>query len=486
MRIKFVITILSPFLFLFLLNQYPFQLKGKEILDYNLEFVKGSKGLIDLNNLDSSNFKPFPRSNSFGYKKGTYWIKLKILKTDFVGKYIVHIPTHNINKIEIYKKEGSELEFQGITGNSLRKEKIELEYQFPSFSVLTNNKENTYYFLKVEFLKEANFPLKILNQSDFVSYVLNKKTINSLYYGTCIVVIVINLLFFVKIRDKTYLFYALFLISLMINFLIYDGSLINPLRGNSLFYYLEFIIHFTNEICFLLFSVYFLKLNETHPQKIKLLAVFPVLVLFFYVLYFYTDNFVFVAIGDAIGISIFPILWFIGIFYMRIKPFVKFYVYGYLLLIPLSVFFIIGYPFGFWKVDGDMLIVKIASWLDIFVFTYAISHRVNLEFKQSFSNINQLEEKLANLNLSKNYETKQNPLLWLLTVNEITNKPLTMRELEIVEYLCMDLNKREVGEKLFISSNTVKYHVRNIYFKFEVKSREELKNKLAFKNQKIS
>lgn len=55
-------------------------------------------------------------------------------------------------------------------------------------------------------------------------------------------------------------------------------------------------------------------------------------------------------------------------------------------------------------------------------------------------------------------------------------KDLTERESEIVEYIVMGLSNKEIGEKLFISPNTVKNHIYNIYKKTHVKNKVELIN----------
>ncbi|AZV58544.1 response regulator transcription factor [Clostridium sp. AWRP] len=55
-------------------------------------------------------------------------------------------------------------------------------------------------------------------------------------------------------------------------------------------------------------------------------------------------------------------------------------------------------------------------------------------------------------------------------------KCLTNREKEIADYICMGLSNKEIGEKLFISANTVKNHVYNIYKKVNVKNKVELIN----------
>jgi DNA-binding CsgD family transcriptional regulator len=50
---------------------------------------------------------------------------------------------------------------------------------------------------------------------------------------------------------------------------------------------------------------------------------------------------------------------------------------------------------------------------------------------------------------------------------------LTPREREILELLVRGYRYREIGDRLFISLDTVRTHVRHIYEKMQVRSRAE-------------
>ena len=55
---------------------------------------------------------------------------------------------------------------------------------------------------------------------------------------------------------------------------------------------------------------------------------------------------------------------------------------------------------------------------------------------------------------------------------------LTARELEIAKHVCEGKSNKEIAEALFISQNTVRNHIYNIYKKVGVKNKVELINKL--------
>lgn len=63
-----------------------------------------------------------------------------------------------------------------------------------------------------------------------------------------------------------------------------------------------------------------------------------------------------------------------------------------------------------------------------------------------------------------------------------TLDPLTVREQEVLQLILSGKSNREIAEDLFISVNTVKTHARNIFSKYDVKSRVELISSLL-KNQ---
>jgi len=68
-----------------------------------------------------------------------------------------------------------------------------------------------------------------------------------------------------------------------------------------------------------------------------------------------------------------------------------------------------------------------------------------------------------------------NPLLDKKETKEADR--LTQREIEIISMLQHGASYKTVAERLFISVDTVKFHIRNIYSKLQINSRSELINK---------
>lgn len=57
---------------------------------------------------------------------------------------------------------------------------------------------------------------------------------------------------------------------------------------------------------------------------------------------------------------------------------------------------------------------------------------------------------------------------------------LSERESEILEFITQRLSNQEIGEKLFLSLNTVKYHLRHIYSKLGASTKQEVIERIEY------
>jgi DNA-binding CsgD family transcriptional regulator len=70
------------------------------------------------------------------------------------------------------------------------------------------------------------------------------------------------------------------------------------------------------------------------------------------------------------------------------------------------------------------------------------------------------------------------------SVNRTVQEMLTSREIDVLMQVERGLQNKEIAEKLFISVNTVKRHLDNMYGKFNVSSRTQLISKFYYLNSK--
>jgi DNA-binding NarL/FixJ family response regulator len=63
-------------------------------------------------------------------------------------------------------------------------------------------------------------------------------------------------------------------------------------------------------------------------------------------------------------------------------------------------------------------------------------------------------------------------------VNQLSDEEFTQREYEIIIDITQGLTNVQIAEKQFVSANTIKWHLQNIYSKLNVKNRTSLTKKV--------
>ena len=424
---------------------------------------------ISIKNIKKVNFIELT-SPKIGHKNGTYWFKV-ILKENNEGNIVFHFDEPSIKSITIYSSEKKISQKESVLGYS----KINIQ--------ITNN--NNLYYIKAIFKRQANFPLTVISVKNHQQKEKFTYLYSGLYYGLVIMVFLINLTFYVSLKDKVFIYYCYFLISTNIAFTSFDGIL-------YLFFTPELIdiiiisSHFFVAFCGVIFAGYFLNLN-THFKRAHIVGRFFLIIpLVNYLLFFLLNDFIFAALGDLTGVLILTFYWILGIFTLKREKFALFFVIGYSIVLIAAMLYLIPLNFGLSHFTVSFNQLKYGALFEMIVLTYAITYRVKkvqeeneiiqLDLKNHINKVLELELKIESdketNNLDFTFEEKIN--------NIVKQHQLTDREADILVQIANGLKNQQIAEKLFISINTVKYHTRNLYEKLDVKKRTEITSKILF------
>lgn len=91
--------------------------------------------------------------------------------------------------------------------------------------------------------------------------------------------------------------------------------------------------------------------------------------------------------------------------------------------------------------------------------------QLRTEVKLRLSEVLALQDKLKVKN-----EQNQSPIEG---INIVLDEKLSEREQEVLDALVLGLSNKDIGEKLFLSVNTIKSHINNLYFKLDVNNRTQ-------------
>ncbi len=126
-----------------------------------------------------------------------------------------------------------------------------------------------------------------------------------------------------------------------------------------------------------------------------------------------------------------------------------------------------------------LALVSIAA--SIFIYYYFRQKRL---FSEELHR-NQLQKKMTEVaslraRLTELLDQHKEPVILppLLELNQLLENPLTEKEFEILQDVAIGKSNKEIADHQFISSNTVKFHLKNIFSKLDVENRKEAIRKI--------
>lgn len=122
------------------------------------------------------------------------------------------------------------------------------------------------------------------------------------------------------------------------------------------------------------------------------------------------------------------------------------------------------------KKENLALFLALVTMLSVAIYVYMTLRKKNqLQKRLLSSQINELRLQIKAV-MDGSSETMK---LEIGAINSAIQEPLSDREFEILNLAVSDMSNIEIAEKTFISTNTVKYHLKNIYQKLGVSNRKE-------------
>jgi len=410
---------------------------------------------ISLQEIEQSeiNWKTYKKPIYEGLNNGVYWFKIKLNDDD---PQVLNIPNCHITKANLY-----------VDGLEIEKHKYSRYVTFD----LPNDKTNKTFFLKVNCLLEASIPIKIQNYKTYNKKELYAYILIGLYVGIVICIFLFNLISYFSFRDINYIYYILFSFGLTVNVLYKDGvsAALFGIEGIH-----EFLLLPLNSIFIynsIIFCSSFLSLRIYFPRVIKLEIVVIILSNITCITYLITGSFTFFIITVILYLLCCNIILFTAVLLWNKSSYAKLFVIAYGLLLIAAHYFFLCPLFGVGGLGLPLYYFKIASIFEMLVFTYAILYRskkIVIENEEVRKKIEEFTDKLKSNQLEKTQGVSD---------ELITEYNFTIREIEILKLVADKKRNKEIANELFVSESTVKFHIRNILQKLEVKNRKEASEK---------
>ena len=411
-------------------------------------YFKDSDNVYNIETIKNAEFSLLNKTVLERHSNTTYWFKIPAYKTN--AKYIFRIPydrIHNANAFQNAKK--------------IKKLKNQ---RYVSYKISRGD----HVYIQVKPTLHCYIPIDFNTEEKSILKEKKQLLLNSFYYGFAFLVIVYNLFYFFLFKDDAFLYYSLLLMSITFGLFIMDGML-NFLNIP------DFIDDFLMTLNYVIlgyvsskFANSYLFLDMFYPKLKKFSYSVGVCIIISAILYLVFKNYYYLLVLNILVFSLLVIYWCSAVLLFKRNIYTKILVFAYVIFLISGIDFFILKFLGVSAIDTNSTNIKVGAFLEMIILSVAVLYRMKtLKEDNHFMRNEIISYSIEIKNLSEEIsEEKQNALEKLETV-------LSVREDEIFQLIVKGKSNKEIGSQLNISVNTVKFHIKNIYEKLNIKSRKE-------------
>lgn len=237
-----------------------------KIVFIEYEYFTDSTNSIHFNEvLSKTNWKTLPDIEKLALPAYTYWLRFKISSPDYEEAVL---ETDFLLNVELFSfKNGKYISESYSIGTSLGDKQMLIPRH--AFNLFTNNTE--YFYLKVKPNIYTGLGAMLHCNTIYVNEVILRHIYPIILFTVVFLLIIFNILFYIKMRESIYLYYTFFLICIMMFALVCFGYF-SPLFGITHFKHWYYAIPYSFSSVFLiLYFRSFLMVKENNKGLDKIL-----------------------------------------------------------------------------------------------------------------------------------------------------------------------------------------------------------------------
>lgn len=151
-------------------------------------------------------------TSNFGISKSVYWIKFTIKNLSNENNLLLQVEYPMLESATLYSKDTNTVPQSIFEKDAFIKRKV--RHEDLVFNISLNKNESQTYFLKIKGNEQIIVPLILGTELSFMQLSLTKEIIAGIHIGILLVMILYNLFIYFAIKDKSYLYYVLYILSI--------------------------------------------------------------------------------------------------------------------------------------------------------------------------------------------------------------------------------------------------------------------------------
>ena len=253
--------------------------------DFSGKFSENNIGKIEFENKFST-----AKKSGFGYSSATIWLKIKVESTSD-NDWLLELNNPNIDNIDFYLVQNNKIISHFIAGDHHSIESYLIKDRNPIFPIKLSKHQSYKIYLKGNSTEDLGFKLTFWEANKLYEHLSNRNLPWGIFFGFVLVISFYNFFLWLTIRDKTYLFYVIYVLSFGFFQLSLYGFGFQYFWGNNQFNEKAHIVFLGISVTFLtVFSIYFLELFKIFPKSRQFLKRVGIIWLFVYLFMVLTFN----------------------------------------------------------------------------------------------------------------------------------------------------------------------------------------------------
>ncbi|AFG38405.1 hybrid sensor histidine kinase/response regulator [Spirochaeta africana] len=203
----------------------------RKALAGGLQYLEDPSGKLELADIADtaadSRWRPVPqRVLNLGYSRSVYWLRFRaaIEAVDPDYSWLLEIENFSLDSVELHTPQGVR---RG--GYSYPVGQTDIPHRNIVFPLGRQSSEaagapQTYY-LRIQSLSSLSVPVSLVRSDAFVQRTSRENLMTGLFFGIMLIMVVYNLVFFLYLRDRSFLYYVLAVASYLVYLLAVHGVL---------------------------------------------------------------------------------------------------------------------------------------------------------------------------------------------------------------------------------------------------------------------
>ncbi len=153
---------------------------------------------------------------NLGVSNSTFWVKITLKNISSLEKFLLELSLPTLDFIEFYYPDSTGNYSSIKAGEEFIFEKR--KYQDPNyiFDLDINRNESKVFFLKINSKEGIQLPIKVGSYNAIINQIKNRDLLSGLYFGIMLVMILYNLFIYFSVKDRSYLYYVLYIVLILL------------------------------------------------------------------------------------------------------------------------------------------------------------------------------------------------------------------------------------------------------------------------------